>query len=247
MGTRAGKLTAKRRRIQQQQLPFRSRGGARPGAGRKPVGDKAGVSHRVRAPLASRFPVHVTVRVVEGLASLRSKGVYAALRAAFAAGCDRFGFRLVQYSVQRDHIHMIAEAVDRRVLARGVQGLLIRVAKALNRLWGRKGSVFGDRYHDRVLRTPREVRRALAYVLNNARRHGLRLAQAMDFYASGPWFDGWRERVRTRGVPSVPRPVAVGRTWLLNVGWRRHGLVGLAEVPGGRAGAVGAVCAVCAV
>ena len=114
------------------------------------------------------------------------------------------------------------------------------MAKGLNRLWGRKGSVFADRYHDKVLRTPREVRNALAYVLNNARRHGLRLAQGLDFFASRWWFDGWREGVRARGVPVV-RPVAAGKTWLLNVGWRRHGLVGQAELPGGHAGAAGAV------
>ena len=162
---------------------------------------------------------------------MRSKGAYAALRAAFAAGCDRFGFRLAQYSVQRDHIHMIVEAKGRPALARGVQGLLIRVAKALNRFWGRNGSVFADRYHDKVLRTPKEVRNALAYVLNNARRHGLRLAQAVDLFASGPWFDGWRERFRTRGLPAAI-PVAAGRTWLLTLGWRRHGLIRLDEVPG---------------
>jgi REP element-mobilizing transposase RayT len=162
---------------------------------------------------------------------LRSKGAYAALRAAFAAGCNRFGFRLVHYSVQRDHIHMIVEAKDRRALARGVQGLLIRMAKALNRCWGRKGSVFGDRYHAKALRTPKEVRNVLAYVLNNARRHGLRLAQAVDLFASGLWFDGWRERIRARGLPAAI-PVAAGRTWLLTLGWRRHGLIRLDEVPG---------------
>ncbi len=222
----------KRRRLEQGQLPFRSWGGARPRAGRKPAGARAGVSHSTRAKLAARHPVHVTVKVRPGLPPLRSRGAYAALRAAFAAGCDRFGFRLAQYLVQRDHIHMIVEAKDRRALARGVQGLLIRVAKALNRFWARKGSVFGDRYHDKTLRTPKEVRNALAYVLNNARRHGLRLAQAVDVFASGFWFDGWRERFGTRGVPAA-RPVAAARTWLLTLGWRRHGLISLAEVPGG--------------
>jgi REP element-mobilizing transposase RayT len=217
--------------VTQQQLPFRSWGGARPGAGRKPVGARAGVSHRARAKLAARHPVHVTVRVGEGLPPLRSRGAYAALRAAFAAGCERFGFRLAHYSVQRDHIHMICEAKDHRALARGVQGLLIRVAKALNRLWGRKGSVFGDRYHARALRTPHEVRSALAYVLNNARKHGLRLAQAVDAFTSGCWFDGWREEIRARGVPAVC-PVAPGRSWLLRVGWRQHGLIRPEEVPG---------------
>ena len=216
----------------QEQLPFRSWGGARRGAGRKPAKDgRAGVSHRPRAKLAARHPVHVTVRVKEGLPALRNRRVYAALRSAFAAGCDRFGSRLTQYSVQKDHIHMIVEAKDRPALARGLQGLLIRIAKALNRLWNRKGSVFADRYHARVLRTPNEARRTLAYVLNNARRHGLRLAQAVDLYSSACWFDGWRQRLRVRNTP-VRRPTVDAQTWLLRVGWRRRGLISLEEVPG---------------
>jgi REP element-mobilizing transposase RayT len=164
---------------------------------------------------------------------LRNRRVYASLRAAFAAACERFGFRLVHYSVQRDHLHFIAEAKERNALSRGVQGLLIRIAKALNRLWGRKGSVFADRYHSRQLRTPREVRSALAYVLNNARKHGLRLAQAVDLFSSGCWFDGWREKLRTRGMPAAC-PVAPARTWLLERGWRRTGLIGRGEVPAGK-------------
>ena len=102
-------------------LPFRHRnwGGQRKGAGRRPSGAAAGVSHRRRAALASRFPVHVTTRLQQGLPSLRCKGVYAALRAAFAAGGNRAGFRLVHYSVQRNHLHMIVESTNARSLSRG--------------------------------------------------------------------------------------------------------------------------------
>jgi REP element-mobilizing transposase RayT len=178
--------------------------------------------------------------VQKGLPGLRNRKTYAALRAAFAAGCHRFGFRLVQYSVQSHHLHLLVEAKDRRALSRGVQGLLIRVAKALNRLWGRRGSVFADRYHEHVLRTPREVRRALCYVLNNAQRHGRttfyivgsRRVQGPDPYASGPWFDGWKEEFRMRGLGGQAPPVVDAGTWLMQVGWRRHGLIRLSEVPG---------------
>jgi hypothetical protein len=89
--------------------------------------------------------------------------------------------------------------------------------------------VFDDRYHDRILRTPREVRSALVYVLHNAKRHGRNLAVRADAYNSGPWFTGWRE---VRVARSIRRPMARARTWLLDRGWRRHGLVGLAEAPG---------------
>lgn len=215
-------------------LRFKQRGGARPGAGRKPKGEVAGVRHGVRAALASRYPAHVTVKVRRGLPRLRQAREYAALRAAFAAGCERFGFRLVHYAVLNDHVHMVVEGADREALSRGLQGLLIRVAKALNKVWGRRGKVFADRYHDRVLRTPREVRICLAYVLGNGHRHGrrggARPGAACDVYTSGPWFDGWSERVVVRGLEAVVRPVAGARTWLLGVGWRRGGLLRLDEV-----------------
>ena len=204
-------------------------GGRRKGSGRKPKGRRAGLPHRPRAPLASRFPVHVTVSIHEYLPSLRSKRVYRVLRQVFQAGCEREGFRLNHYSVQCTHLHLIVEAANRERLARGMQGLLVRMSRGLNKLWGRKGAVVADRFHDHVLRTPWEVRNALAYVLNNARKHGaLSKRDELDPYSSGRWFDGWRESF----VQSLlEAPIARARTWLLNVGWRRHGRIGLSEVP----------------
>jgi hypothetical protein len=143
---------------------------------------------------------------------------------------DRFGFRLVHFSVQSNHLHLIAEARDRHALALGMQGLGVRIAKALNKLWSRRGSVFSDRYHARILRTPREVRNALCYVLNNARRHGLALA-GLDPFSSARWFDGWSgsegPRVGEYG------PIVAARTWLARVGWQRHGRIEPTAVPGG--------------
>ena len=111
--------------------------------------------------------------------------------------------------------------------------MVIRMARGLNKLWERSGKVFSDRYHDRILRTPTEVRNALNYVLNNARRHALALKWAIDLFASGPWFDGWRA---PRGLVEVPTgvecPTAEARTWLLNKGWRRCGLLSPEGVPG---------------
>jgi REP element-mobilizing transposase RayT len=170
-----------------------------------------------------------TVKLAKGLPSLREKDAYDLLRKVFAAACDRFGFRLVHFSIQRDHIHLIVEAADATALTRGMQGLTIRMARALNKLWGRKGTVFPDRYHARPLKTPREVRHALAYVLNNAWKHRGFGAHHPDAYASGWWFDGWLDQFTARNVPD--RPTAPARTWLLTFGWRRHGLLSLAEVP----------------
>jgi REP element-mobilizing transposase RayT len=190
------------------------------------------VSHRERESLASRFPVHVTMKVRAGLPSLRRGRAHATVLKAFAGVREREGFRLVHYSVHSNHLHLICEARDRRGLSRGLQALAIRIAKSLNRLWRRAGRLFADRYHDRILRSPREVRNALAYVLNNALKHGVSLPRGEpDAYSSGKWFSGWRDR---RDESQAASPVARARTWLLTTGWLRCGRIRLDEVPGCR-------------
>jgi putative transposase len=219
-------MSADRDRVQQCELEFRSWGGRRRGAGRKPSGPRRSVAHRTREELAPRHPVQVTVRLHEGLPRLRRDAARAAIESAFRAARVREDLRLVQYSLQTNHAHLIAEAEDENALSRGMKGLLVRIARALNRLWGRKGSVFSDRYHARQLRTPREVRATLVYVLQNARRHGRRIP-GIDLFSSGRWFDGWSRKV----VFASRSPMAAARSWLLRVGWRLHGLIGIEERP----------------
>ena len=217
----------------QHELAFPEWGGARKGAGRKPKGEEALVPHDTRPALKSCYPVHVTMRLIEGLPSLRADAERAVLERTLHAGSDRFGFRLVHYSIQTNHLHLLVEATDRRALWRGMQGLAVRIARGLNRSWNRKGKVFADRYHAHILCSPSEVRNSLVYVLHNARRHGIPV-RGVDPYSSGAWFDGWRET----GPPlrGSREPVGVeARTWLLDVGWRRRGLLGIDESPKARA------------
>jgi REP element-mobilizing transposase RayT len=194
-----------------------------------------------------RHPLHVTVKFLPVAKTLRTKKLVQAARAALRAGCDRFGFRLVEFSVERDHFHFIAEAEDKRALSRGMQGLAIRIARKLNRALERKGRVFADRYHARALRTPREVHECYGYVLKNERRHAFQLGEAydddwVDPMSSGPHFGGWR--ALARAGPRMAReplsfalgpPVTVAATqWLLTTGWRKHGLIARETVPGVR-------------
>ncbi len=156
---------------------------------------------------------------------------------AIGAG-DRAGPRprvFTQYSLQGDHAHLIVEARDARALASGMKSIGARLARRVNRIRRRSGTVLDGRYHHRLLRTPREVRNALAYVLLNARkhwrqRHGAPPPTRLDAASSGAWFDGWA-RVLARAPDPGPAAVASPRTWLLRIGWRRHGLIDLAEVP----------------
>lgn len=217
-------MARRRRSIRQHELEFRTWGGARRGAGRKRSNRRSRVAHVARPRHDARTPLHATLRLREGLPSLRRHLVRAQVLSAIGDGRERFGFRLNQFSIQSNHVHLIIEADDRDALSRGMKGLAVRVARALNRLWRRSGSVFLDRFHARPLRTPREVRSALVYVLQNARHHGLRL-MGVDPYSSGPWFDGWRQGI----VLASRGPGAPARTWLLREGWRRHGLIGIQE------------------
>ncbi len=141
---------------------------------------------------------------------------------------------MVQYSIQGNHVHMLVEAPGPDALGRGMKSVGARLARAVNRVFSRNGPVLADRYHARVLKTPREVRNALAYVLLNARRHALRAARKVgrgmmvDPATSGRWFEGWRRPIGpARDAPAV----AGAHTWLLRKGWRRHGLIGLDEIP----------------
>jgi REP-associated tyrosine transposase len=185
----------------------------------------------------------VTLKIRNDLPSLRTVRLVKEVERTFARGCERGEFRLVHYSLQGDHAHLIVEAKDRHALGRGMKALGARLARAVNRVLQRSGPVLADRYHVRVLRTPREVRNALAYVLLNARRHaakaGKRLSRAIgiDPASSGRWFDGWR-RASPRGItpidlsPPHSRTVSPPRSWLLNKGWRRRGLLDPNEIPG---------------
>jgi len=186
----------------------------------------------------------VTLRVRSGIPSLRTARIVHAIEQTFAAGCVRPGFRLVHYSLQGNHAHLIVEASDQHALGRGMIAIGARLAHAVNRVAGRQsGRVLADRYHARRLRTPREVRNALRYVLLNARRHAAAAGRSarraltrvrLDPASSARWFDGWKPSVPVdvQGAATRLRPVARARTWLLSVGWRRRGLLDPADVPG---------------
>jgi putative transposase len=199
--------------------------------------------------------VHVTLRRAARLPSFRAQVLVAAFEARLRDS-SHGAFRVTQYSIQADHVHLVVEATDRSALSRGIQGLAIRLARGFNKKIRRRGKVWGDRYHARELASPRAVRLALVYVLMNHKKHRVALGRVMtargpmpddgvvgplDAFSSAAWFDGWKTRagpwvVRLRdalGMEAIP--VARPRTWLARRGWRRLGLLDPAEAPRGTA------------
>ena len=210
----------------QARFGFMRRGGRRPRAGRKRMGELGRVAHAPRARLSARTPVHVTLRLAPRLPSLRARRNHRHVLECLTAA-SRAGFRVVHYVALSNHLHIVCEANDTSAMSRGIQGLCVRIARGLNRIWRRHGSVFDDRFHARQLRTPREVRSALNYVLQNAVKHGVALQDGVDPFSSARWFDGWKSAIESTFGPA--NPLQAARTWLLRVGWRRWGLLHPAE------------------
>jgi REP element-mobilizing transposase RayT len=201
--------------VSQLGLPFPATwGGARANAGRKP-GPRSGVPHRARPQHRAWQPVHVTLRA--RMKQLRSQFVFPTVQLALLRATRRAAerFRIVHFSVQHHHIHLVVEASDRRALASGVSGLAIRIARYVNDLLMRRGRFWAERWHGRALKTPREVRHAIVYVLANARKHArAALPAGIDPYSSARWFDGWRDfpAPEFRHRSSNPAPFATTST-----------------------------------
>jgi putative transposase len=171
---------------------------------------KAGArSHVARPPVDPRRPHHVTVRVRRGVWNLRSQRCFPLVAGALRHMRDREGFRVVHFSVQGNHLHLVTEADDRVAMANGMRALLIRIAKRLNSLMGTSGRLYRDRYHERILASPREVTSVIKYVLGN---YGVHLARA----GVTP-----RGEIDACSSAALPELACAPGSWLLRVGWKR--------------------------
>ena len=176
-------------------------------------GERTCVPHR-RRPKVKDDALHVTMHLIEGLPSMRSPRAYRRIAGAIGKCQERFGCRVVEYSVLSNHLHLIVEAGNEAGLAQAMKGLKVRIARALNGLWGRAGSIFSERFFARVLAGLQEVRSALRYVLLNARKHGIPIPKdTPDPCSSGPWYRFWLGPWESRTAGS---PVARGRTLCLD-------------------------------
>src|SRR4051812_29288587 len=243
----AAKSNRARKRHVQQQL-FRH-GGKRRGAGRKPKGARAGECHAARPEFKPYHALHVVMRIVPEVGSLRRRKMYKALRDATITAALRERFRIVHISLQRTHVHLIVEAKHKAALARGMQGFLISAARHINTALGnaqqrRRGPVFADRYHLEVITTPTRARHAISYVLNNFRKHGedrdgLASTWLVDPFSSGVSFPDWQElqdQAWMWPIRAAYDPLIVRRpqSWLLREGWKKSGSISCREVPSAR-------------
>jgi REP element-mobilizing transposase RayT len=193
----------------------------------------------MRPEIRRRTPVHVAIRVRDGTVRLRFKQCYRIVRVALVALSDKIRFRLIEYSVQNNHLHLIVEVDDEYALSRAMRSLSIRIAKRINQVMGARGVRIRDRYVAVLLETPYAVKSALAYVLNNYRRHAAQSKRRcprdwVDPCSSGIWFGGWSRRPRAARdpCPDLPHGTSPPRTALLRHAWKPYGLLDPSFVPG---------------
>ena len=206
----------------------KQRGGARAGAGRKrlPKGLRH-TPHRSRAVHRAAHPVHVTLRA--SLRSLRSQFVAPTVLATLKAS-NRPDFCIIHHSIQANHVRLIVEAQNTAALSSAMRGLAVRLARRINRLLFRRGQLWADRWHGVELTSPRQVRNALVYVLQNHAKHsGVTRIASLDPLSSATTFDGFV--TSRRSTSGADPPPTFARTWLLRVGWKRHGLIRRGEMP----------------
>jgi REP element-mobilizing transposase RayT len=204
------------------------RGGFRVGAGRKRKQNNHDSPHRARPAHRGSIPVHTVLRVVPGVRRLRRWKIYRAIARALRAIGLQECFRVVHVSIQGNHLHLIVEASSTEALSSGMQVFASVAARAINKAFGRKGKVFAYRFHATAITSPRHTRNALAYVLNNWRRHSEDRGRrwALDPLSSAISFQHWTVRFAATpvDVPAdyEPLPVSRPKTWLLGRGWIEH-------------------------
>ena len=218
--------------------------------GRPPKGERAGSPHKRRVSFKASEPVHVVLRVEKAVRPLRRRDMYRAVRGATLVVASRAEFRIVHISIQGSHIHLLVEASGKTALSRGMQAFQISAAKRMNavvkkvdpethQIKRRTGKVFSDRYHAEVITSRRQARHALAYVLNNWRKHREDGGTSwnVDPFSSGIAFRGWKvfaDPSFTWSAPAGYEPMIVWepKTWLLSQGWMLYGRIDFHEVPG---------------
>ncbi|HTJ41162.1 MAG TPA: transposase [Kofleriaceae bacterium] len=221
----------------QKSLDLRARnrdGTLRKKRGPKPDPRRRDPHHVSRPEISARYPVHVVLRTRPEVGNLRRWHAYRAIRRAIALCSARHDYRVVHASIQSNHLHLLVEADDKRALARGMQGFAICAAKRLNRELRRAGGeVFPFRYHATPVTNPTQARNAIAYILNNWRRHraDLHAPFRIDPFSSGFAFHGWRD-AHDEAPRTVPLPVVRATSWLLTDGWKRAGPIDTHEIPG---------------
>jgi REP element-mobilizing transposase RayT len=139
------------------------------GAGRKAIHDK-GIRHTKREMIKKDTVLHLTLKIEKNKANLKNKSILKALQHSIKKARS-LGLKVIHYTLEYDHVHLLIEASDKISLGKGMQSLGISFSKGINKIKKQTGKVFKTRYHFRKLNSPREIKNALNYILGNGIKH----------------------------------------------------------------------------
>lgn len=136
-------------------------------AGRPAIREK-GIRHRRREFLRRPSSLHLTVKL--NRADIKNKLVLKILKKAIFRARLK-GLCIVHFSLEHDHIHLLAEGENNYILSKAMQGFGVSLSKRLNSLLKIKGQRYKHRYHLRVLKSANEVKNVVNYILKNGIKH----------------------------------------------------------------------------
>ncbi len=200
-------------------------GGKRRGAGRK--NKSSTVNHGARQIITHKTPLHITMKLKRGLNGLRTQKMLQQLKTSLGKAKAK-GLRTIHFSLQSNHLHLFAESDSNQALASGMNSFGARFGREIRKRLRGSGSVFNGRYHIHILKTPRETRHALAYVLMNTSKHQGGEPE-YDVYSSNRQFKEWRKLLGSKKqfaladgqAEPVPDYLSHPKSWLAGVGWKR--------------------------
>jgi putative transposase len=193
----------------------------------------ANVRHRPRAVHKYWNPLHVTMRGRRGLPSFRAETLYAAFERAVRR-TRREDFRVVEFSVQDDHLHLIVEADDSDALARGMKSFSVRANRIFNAALGRGPRprlgrpLSPSRSHERAPGSKRD--RVLPPKLQEAPARDERDAAHRPVLV-GSMVSRMDRAIRQHDDGERQRPTEEARTVLLRRAWQKHGFIHPGERP----------------
>ncbi len=142
----------------------------RKGAGRPALHDP-GIRHTNRPHIKKPASLHLTIKVKKKKAEIKNKSVLKILKRAIL-NARKQGLRVIHFSLEYDHVHLLIEADNNLILGKGMQAFGVTLSKAINRLKKLKGGVYKHRYHFRQISSTRELKIVMNYIFTNGLKHG---------------------------------------------------------------------------
>jgi len=127
---------------------------------------------------------HVTARGVAGCAIQTDELDCRRFERFLRLATLRAGWRLLAYCLMTNHFHLVV-LCEREAMSRGMHTLNGRHAQTFNTRHGRRGHLFQERFHARVVRDDEHLTTVCAYVLDNPVRAGICPAREL-----WPWSGG---------------------------------------------------------